>query len=158
MGEEQWRRERERENPQADSALNAQPNVELDPRTLRSWPESKLRAGYSTDWPQRSSLWLFFFLKFLFIYSWETARERERMREKEREREKQRPRQREKQAPCRDPSVGLNPGFPGSRPGPKAGTKLLSHSGCLPYDFLNDIFFSQVYFMVRIQYTVHIPI
>ena len=32
----------------------------------------------------------------------------------ERERERQRHRQREKQAPCRDPDVGLDPGFPGS--------------------------------------------
>ena len=35
------------------------------------------------------------------------------------ERERQRHRQREKQAPCREPDVGLNPGSPGSRPGPK---------------------------------------
>ncbi|XP_038317522.1 uncharacterized protein LOC102154051 isoform X5 [Canis lupus familiaris] len=37
----------------------------------------------------------------------------------ERERERQRPRQREKQAPCREPDVGLDPGSPGSHPGPK---------------------------------------
>ena len=41
----------------------------------------------------------------------------------------QRHRQREKQAPCRDPNVGLDPGTPGSRPGPKAGTKPLSDPG-----------------------------
>ena len=35
--------------------------------------------------------------------------------------------QREKQAPCREPNVGLDPGTLGSRPGPKAGTELLSH-------------------------------
>ena len=45
------------------------------------------------------------------------------------ERERQRHRQREKQAPCREPDVGLNPGSPGSRPGPKAGTKPPSHPG-----------------------------
>ena len=28
--------------------------------------------------------------------------------------------QREKQAPCREPDMGLNPGFPGSCPGRKA--------------------------------------
>ena len=40
----------------------------------------------------------------------------------ERERERQRYRQREKQAPCWELDVGLDPGTPGSRPGPKAGT------------------------------------
>ena len=55
--------------------------------------------------------------KILFIYE----------RERERERERQRHRQREKQAPCRELDVGLDPGTPGLRPGPKAGTKLLSH-------------------------------
>ena len=38
-------------------------------------------------------------------------------------------RQREKQAPCKDPDVGLDPGTPGSCPGPKAGTKPLNHPG-----------------------------
>ena len=45
----------------------------------------------------------------------------------ERERESQRHRKREKQAPCRESDVGLDPGTPGSHPGPKAGTKPLSH-------------------------------
>ena len=45
------------------------------------------------------------------------------------ERERQRHRRREKQAPCREPDVGLDPGTPGSRPGPKAGAKPLSHPG-----------------------------
>ena len=40
------------------------------------------------------------------------------MRETERG-ERQRHRQREKQAPCREPSVGLDPGSPGPHPGPK---------------------------------------
>ena len=30
---------------------------------------------------------------------------------------------------CREPDVGLDPRTPGSRPGVKAGTKLLSHPG-----------------------------
>ncbi|XP_038405906.1 YEATS domain-containing protein 4 isoform X5 [Canis lupus familiaris] len=47
----------------------------------------------------------------------------------ERERMRQRHRQREKQAPCREPDAGLNPGTPGSRPGPKAGATPLSHPG-----------------------------
>ena len=41
----------------------------------------------------------------------------------------QRHRQREKQAPHGEPDVGLDPGTLGSRPGPKAGAKLLSHPG-----------------------------
>ena len=41
-----------------------------------------------------------YFLKILFIYSWEIHRERQRYR------------QREKQAPCREPDVGLNPRTP----------------------------------------------
>ena len=44
-------------------------------------------------------------------------------------RERQRHRQREKQAPCREPDMGLDPRSPGSRPGPKAGAKLLNHPG-----------------------------
>ena len=36
---------------------------------------------------------------------------------------------REKQAPCREPDVGLNPGTPGSCPGPKADAQQLSHPG-----------------------------
>ena len=51
------------------------------------------------------------------------------MRDTEREREVQRHRQWEKQAPHREPNVGLNPGSPGSHPGPKADAKLLSHPG-----------------------------
>ena len=47
----------------------------------------------------------------------------------ERERERQRHRRREKQAPSGEPDMGLNPRTPGSCPGPKAGTKPLSHSG-----------------------------
>ena len=50
-------------------------------------------------------------------------------REREKERGRQRHRRREKQAPCREPNAGLDPGTPGSCPGPKAGTKPLSHPG-----------------------------
>ena len=56
-----------------------------------------------------------FLLKILFIH--------------ERHRKRQRHRQREKQAPCWEPDVGLDPRTPGSRPGPKGGTQLLSHPG-----------------------------
>ena len=47
-------------------------------------------------------------------------------REREREAETQ---AREKQAPYWEPDAGLDPGTLGSRPGPKAGTKPLSHPG-----------------------------
>ena len=33
------------------------------------------------------------------------------------------------------PDVGLDPRTPGSSPGPKAGTKQLSHAG-IPYNFI----------------------
>ena len=64
-----------------------------------------------------------FFFKILFIH--ERQRERERERQREREGEGQRHRQREKQAPCGEPDTGLDPGTPGSCPGPKAGAKPL---------------------------------
>ena len=51
------------------------------------------------------------------------------------EREKERHGQREKQVPCRETDVRLDPESPGSRPGPKAGTKLLSHPRCPEYFF-----------------------
>ena len=47
----------------------------------------------------------------------------------EREAERQRHRPREMQAPRREPDVGLDPGTLGPCPGPKAGTKPLSHPG-----------------------------
>ena len=52
-------------------------------------------------------LFIYIFLKDLFIH------------ERHRERDWQRHRQREKQAPCREPDVGLHPGSPGSVPGLK---------------------------------------
>ncbi|XP_048966954.1 monocarboxylate transporter 5 isoform X1 [Canis lupus dingo] len=62
----------------------------------------------------------------------EEKRREEKRREEKRREEKRRERQghgqREKQAPCRKPD-GLNPGTPGSHPGPKAGAKLPSHPG-----------------------------
>ena len=67
---------------------------------------------------------VWFFLKILFIYSWETHRERQRHR------------QREKQAPCREPDAGLDPRTLGSCPEPKADVQLLSHPGVPPFVFL----------------------
>ena len=53
----------------------------------------------------------------------------------DRERERERAREAETQAEGeagsmhREPDVGLDPGSPGSRPGPKAGAKPLRHPG-----------------------------
>ena len=44
-------------------------------------------------------------------------------------RQRHRQREREKQALCQEPNAGLDPGTPGSRPGPKANAKPLSHPG-----------------------------
>ena len=41
----------------------------------------------------------------------------------------------------REPDVGLDPGSPGSRPGPKAGAKLLRHPGFPKYCTLCHIMF-----------------
>ena len=71
------------------------------------------------------TIFILFFKNILFVYSWETERERQRYR------------QREKQAPCREPDVGIDPGTPGSHPGPKAGAKPLSHPGIPMFKDLN---------------------
>ena len=51
-------------------------------------------------WKVTEEFLLFYFLKILLIYSWQT--------------------QRQKQVPCREPDVGLDPGSPRSQPGLKA--------------------------------------
>ena len=68
-------------------------------------------------WKAFADLSVFYFLKILFTYSWETHRERQRHR------------QREKQAPYVDPYVGLDPRTLGSGPEPKADAQPLSHPG-----------------------------
>ena len=50
---------------------------------------------------------LFFNKDFIYLFMRDTERERQRHR------------QRKKQARCREPDVGLDPGSPGSGPGPK---------------------------------------
>ena len=103
---------------EAGSSRSREPNVGLTPRTPRSWPELKVDAQpLSHRGIPRN--------RFFFLYSWE------------RERERQRHRRREKQASCREPDVGLNPGTPGLRPGPKAGAKPLSHTGIPRLQLLN---------------------
>ena len=71
-----------------------------------------------------SKLFLFF-LKILFIYSWETQKKIQRHR------------QREKQSPRREPDVGSDPRTRGSLPKPKADTQPLSHPG-IPKLFLKS--------------------
>ena len=56
-----------------------------------------------------------------------------------RDTERQRHRKREKQSPCREPDVGLDPGSPASRSGPKAGAKPLSHPGTPIWDPLKPV-------------------
>ena len=63
------------------------------------------------------------------------------------ERERQRHREREKQAPYWEPDMGLDPGTPGSCPGPKAGAKLLSHPGIPNYYHFFKSPFSFKYFV-----------
>ena len=53
----------------------------------------------------------------------------ERDREREREREAETQAEGEAGSLHREPDVGFDPGSPGSRPGPKAGAKLLRHPG-----------------------------
>ena len=57
-----------------------------------------------------------------------------------RDRERERDRRREKQAPCWEPDVGLDPGSPGSHPGPKAGAKPQRHPG-IPNFFFKDFIY-----------------
>ena len=60
-----------------------------------------------------------FFYFYFFIYDRHTVREREAETQAEGE-----------AGPVhREPDVGLDPGSPGSRPGPKAGAKPLRHPG-----------------------------
>ena len=69
--------------------------------------------------PKAFILFFFAFFKRFYLFIHDTEREGER----------QTHRQREKQAPCREPNAGLDPRFPGSRPGPKAGAEPLCNPG-----------------------------
>ena len=74
--------------------------------------------------PKVKLLFLKLLKKFLFIY--DSHREREREAETQAEGEAG--------SMHREPDVGLDPGSPGLRPGPKAGAKPLRHPG-IPYFF-----------------------
>ena len=62
--------------------------------------------GAQLSYPGSLRVYLFIFVKILFIH--------------EKQRERGRDTGRGKQAPCREPDVGLDPGSPGLRPGRKA--------------------------------------
>ena len=68
---------------ETDTPLGREPDVGLDPRTLRSWPE--LKAEALTHWATQVPLYICF-LKFLFIYLTEsTSRQSDRQREREKQ-------------------------------------------------------------------------
>ena len=106
--------ERQRHRQREKQAPCREPNVELDPRTSGSFPGPKAGAQPLSHPGVPVLMILFIYLKKYFIYFFM------RETEGEREIERQRHRQREKQAPCREPDVGLDPGFPGAGPGLKA--------------------------------------
>ena len=56
----------------------------------------------------------------------------------EREREAETQAEGEAGSMHREPDVGFDPGSPGSRPGPKAGTKPLRHPG-IPFKCRNEM-------------------
>ena len=99
---------------------------------------------YSAIFPQYQSVtfnmfhriktfpWFKFFIFIFYLFMIVTERERERERERGRVIGRGRSRlQAEGEAGSmhREPDVGFDPGFPGSRPGPKAGAKPLRHPG-----------------------------
>ena len=67
----------------------------------------------------------------------------------EREREAETQTEGEAGSMHREPDVGLDPGSPGSRPGPKAGAKPLRHPGIPLYVFnLQKIELSEFLFLI----------
>ena len=87
----------------------------------KSCANTNLNLSYSVVWllKQKENMTLIFFLNYLFIY--DSDREREREAETQAEGEAG--------SMHRESDVGFDPGSPGSRPGPKAGAKLLRHPG-----------------------------
>ena len=89
------------------------PKMLRTPATTRSWRRQGLSLiGSRGQGP--ANTWIFCFLRFYLFM-------------RPRERGGHRPRDR--QAPCGEPDRGLNPGTPGSRPGPKADAPPLSPQG-----------------------------
>ena len=111
MRDTERERERQRHRQREKQAPCREPDEGLNPRTLRSRPESKADT-HPLSYPGAPEALLYLFILKIFLFIHENTQKGER--------ERQRHRQREKQAPCRDPDVGLDPRSPGSRPGPKA--------------------------------------
>ena len=61
-------------------------------------------------------------------------------RERERERDAETQAEGEAGSMHREPDLGFDPGSPGSRPGPKAGTKLLRHPGIPCSNYYSELF------------------
>ena len=78
---------------------------------------------------------------FYFIYLFFYDREREREREAETQAEG------EAGSMHREPDVGLDPGSPGSRPGPKAGAKPLRHPGIPVFKFILKFVSNSMHFI-----------
>ena len=117
--EEEGKGQRKERETQADSELSTEPIEGLNVTTLRipTWVKTK---NPTLNWPSSYLLLFFFFKILLFIHENTQRRDRERKAEA----------QAEGEAGSREPHVGLDPGSPGSLPGMKAGTKLLSYPGC----------------------------
>ena len=81
------------------------------------------------NWAQNANQSSFLFFKdFIYLFIHERERERERGRDTGRGRSR---------LHGREPNAGLDPGSPGSGPGPKAGAKPLSHLGCSNHPYFN---------------------
>ena len=90
--------------------------------------------GVTPDLSRFQLLFYFYFSKKIFFnfYLFMIVTERERGTETQAEGEAS--------STHREPDVGLDPGSPGSRPGPKAGTKPLRHPGIPYFYFLRFIY------------------
>ena len=71
FGKESMSRGRCRERGrQADSLLSEEPDVKLDPRTPRPWPEPKRRVGCLTDWATQDPTFYHFQSSFSNDLTW----------------------------------------------------------------------------------------
>ena len=97
-----------------------EPNAGFDFTNLRPRPELRSRVCCLTNWATQILHGKSFIFFNLFIFKDFILFIHERQREREREAET---RAEKKEAPRWEPNVGLDPGTPGSCPGPKAGAK-----------------------------------
>ena len=89
----------------------------------------------STTTKHKRGFIYFIFKDFIYLFMRDTEKEKMPLafylfiHKRHRDTGRERHRQREKLASCMEPDIGLDPGSPGSHPGPKAGAKPLSHPG-----------------------------